>query len=201
MPLVVARRTRQRGRRPPRSFLCPSTISCASELLTRYRLPTQPAPFFRCWADANRDHQLPYQIVYHVCSTDDYVFLSGDQSSGMIEMRHELITGDELGPARFSSLYSREFAALSDMDGSDEDVSPFRCQTRNVRAGRQTYRAVLCIRSYKKLTGLYDAVVKMAALGSRTSGLLSTLRLSGVSFDNVQRVTRRYLESFRWPNR
>ncbi|HET7586418.1 MAG TPA: serine protease [Gemmatimonadaceae bacterium] len=169
--------------------------------LGRFRLPTQPAPFFKCWADADRDRDLPYQVVYHECSTDDYVYLSGDQSSGIIEMQHELITSTELSPSRFFSLYSEAFSDGDGMPGSDEDVTPFRCETRNVRTRARTYRAVLCVRGYKKLGGLYDAIVKMAALGTRTSGLMSTLRLSGVSFENVQRVTRRYLESFRWADR
>jgi len=45
---------------------------------------------------------------------------------------------------------------------------------------------------------LYDAVLKAATLGSRNAGLITTLSLSGVSFDNVQSVSRRYLENIKW---
>jgi hypothetical protein len=41
-------------------------------------------------------------------------------------------------------------------------------------------------------------VLRAAALGSTQTGLVTTLTLSGVSFANAQRITRRYLESIAW---
>jgi hypothetical protein len=49
-----------------------------------------------------------------------------------------------------------------------------------------------------KLPGLYDALLKVATVGSRNAGLVSTLSLSGVSFNNVETLSRRYLENIRW---
>ena len=43
--------------------------------LAPYDLPTKPAEFFRCWADAVRRKELPYVSVTHDCSTDDYIFV------------------------------------------------------------------------------------------------------------------------------
>jgi len=57
---------------------------------------------------------------------------------------------------------------------------------------------VLCARQYVKLPGLYDAVFRGATLGARNVGLVTTLSLSGASFDNVQALTQRYMESIRW---
>ena len=53
-------------------------------------------------------------------------------------------------------------------------------------------------RAYRKLAGLYDAVIKAAVLGDREAGLVATLTLSGVSFENVERLTARFLERFAW---
>jgi hypothetical protein len=39
---------------------------------------------------------------------------------------------------------------------------------------------------------------RAATLGARNVGLVSTLSLSGASFDNVQALSRRYMESIRW---
>jgi hypothetical protein len=63
-----------------------------------------------------------------------------------------------------------------------------------VRNGDTPMRAVLCLRRYRKLGELYDAVLKVAVLGHGNVGLVSTLTLSGVTFDNVQKLSRRYLE-------
>jgi hypothetical protein len=56
----------------------------------------------------------------------------------------------------------------------------------------------LCARQYVKLPGLYDAVLKVATIGSRNAGLVSTLSLSGVDYNNVETLSRRYLENIRW---
>jgi S1-C subfamily serine protease len=175
------------------------TGSAPTVTLGQFVLPTEPAPFFKCWADANRDPETPYQVVDHQCSTDDYVYLSSDQSTGIVELDHRLLTTDELNPLRFYALYTSTFHEEVDGTyGSEEEVTPFRCETNTVRHQARKLRAVLCVRRYKKLDGLYDAVLRVAALGSSRAGLVTTLTLSGVSFANAQRITRRFLESISW---
>jgi serine protease Do len=167
--------------------------------LGQFVLPTEPAPFFKCWADANRDPETPYQVVDHQCSTDDYVYLSSDQSTGIVELDHRLLTTEELNPLRFYALYTSTFHEEVDGTyGSEDEVTPFRCETTTVRNQARKLRTVLCVRRYKKLDGLYDAVLRAAALGSHRAGLVTTLTLSGVSFANAQRTTRRFLESISW---
>jgi serine protease Do len=168
-------------------------------VLGPYDLPTKPTEFFRCWADAVRRKELPYVSVVHDCSTDDYIFVSSDQSSGIVRFFHQFLSTEELNPLRFFTLYSAQFqAGNAAMFGNEEEVTPFRCQTSNVNAGKGKLKAVLCARQYLKLPGLYDAVFKAATLGARNAGLVSTLSLSGVSFDNVQSVSRRYMENIKW---
>lgn len=159
-----------------------------------FHVPTEPAPFFRCWADASRRQELPYETVTHRCSTDDYVFIAGDQSSGVITLDHELITTTKLNRVRFFSLYTEIFGRDDTPSGEEEHVTSWKCGTRNVRNGDTPMRAVLCLRRYRKLGELYDAVLKVAVLGHANVGLVSTLTLSGVTFDNVQKLSRRYLE-------
>lgn len=164
-----------------------------------YDLPTKPTEFFRCWADAVRRKELPYVSVSHDCSTDDYIFVSSEQSSGIVRFFHQLLSTDELNPLRFFTLYSGQLQAGNvAIFGNEEEVTPFRCQTRNVRTAAGKLKVVLCARLYLKLPGLYDAVFKAATIGSRNAGLLSTLSLSGVSFDNIQIVGRRFLENIKW---
>lgn len=174
--------------------------------LGRYTLPTRPASYFKCWADASHPtRELLYRRVEHECSTDDYVFISADQSSGVVSFRHELVTSDVLSALRFASLYSALFGAGTvGLEGSEEEVTRFSCVSRNVRRARTPHRgglsarAVLCVRRYRKLPGLYDAVIRIAALGDSRAGMISTLTLSGVSFENAQRVAERFLERMQW---
>ena len=164
-----------------------------------YTLPTKPAPFFRCWADAERGDDAPYELVDHECSTDDYLYISGEQSSGVIEVKHRVISSSRLNPLQFAALYSSEFKAdRVGPYGEDGEVTVFVCETRNVQHATRRFRTQLCLRRYRKLDGLYDAVLRAAAVGTLRSGLITTLTMSGVSFDNLQRLTRRYLEGITW---
>jgi S1-C subfamily serine protease len=209
--MALAQRALAPGYEPPKSFLKMIgtqllayqdeylaklfTDSTPTVTLGRYRLPTQPAPFFKCWADATRrSADQPYDFISHRCSTDDYVFLSPDQSTGTVEMDHRLYTSSDLGHIRFYALYQARFqAGHDDMDGDPNDVTRFACETRNVRHDSTLVRAALCLRRYVKFPGLYDAVLKAAVLGQRNSGVLTTLTLSGVSFENAERLSTRYL--------
>jgi len=203
------------GYRPPASFLdevgkqvranqdvylegmfagTPKTVE-----LGPYRVATEPAPFFRCWGDAQRGKELPYESVDHQCYTDDYLFIAGDQQAGVVSLSHQLISTRTLNAPRFFSLYTGIFQRDNTPSGQEEHVTSWRCGTRNVRNGSSTpLRAVLCVRRYRKLGELYDAVLKVAVLGRRDTGLVSTLTLSGVSFENVDRLTNRYLEQVTW---
>lgn len=170
-----------------------------SVTLGPYSLPTRPTDFFRCWADALRRKELPYVAVTHDCSTDDYIFVSSDQSSGIVRFYHQMLSTEKLNPLQFYRLYSTQFqAGNTAVFGNEEEVTPFRCQTRNVRTQTGKLKAVLCARQYVKLPGLYDAGFRVATIGARNVGLVTTLSLSGASFDNVQLLTRRYMENIKW---
>jgi len=163
-----------------------------------FLLPTTPAPFFNCWGDADRSPSRTYETVDHYCSTDDYLFISGSQSSGIVEFEHRLLTSDELSRFRFYNLYSDHFHHQGgSLDAGDDELTDYSCRSRNIRHDELTLRAVVCVRGYRRMPGLYDAVITAASLGEPHSGLVSTLTLSGVSFENVRRLAERYLRSIR----
>ena len=75
----------------------------------------------------------------------------------------------------------------------------WRCSTKNFpNASALPMRSVLCLRRYRKLGELYDAVFKVAVLGRRDSGLISTLTLSGVTIENITRLVASYAEQITW---
>jgi serine protease Do len=159
---------------------------------------TQPAPFFRCWADASHEHEQAYERVWHRCATDNDIYLDEDQSSGSMTVVHQLVSTRMLNAPRFYALYSRLFGTDDAPSGDEAFVTSWECQTRNVRHERTTMRTSICMRRYRKLGELYDAVLKVAVLGRSDVGLVSTLSMTGVTFDNVERVSRRYLKLIAW---
>ena len=163
-----------------------------------FDLPTQPAPFFRCWADANRDSEALFESVDHQCSTDDAIYLSGSQSSGIVSLSHRVLVSRGLNPLRFFSLYTAEFRQHRTEFEVPDDVTDYQCQNNNVRHHGMVMRTQFCVRRYTKYDGLYDAELKAAVLGARDAGVITSLSLSGVSFENALRLTKKYLERIRW---
>ena len=120
-----------------------------------------------------------------------------------MSLRHRLVTTTELNRIRFASLLQFVFEPGDEAMGGDERfVTSFRCATRNVASagsgGAGRVRAAVCLRRYRKLDGLYDAVVKTVTLGGAGSGVVSTLSLSGVSFETAQALAGRFVGSVRW---
>lgn len=167
-----------------------------------FRVMTDPAPVFRCWGGAERsderDDEPMYTEIWHRCGTDDDVFIADDQSSGVVELVHVALTSTKLNPAQFGTLYSARFGYDDTPGGDEKHVTSWKCTTRNVSAARTPVRAVLCLRGLKKIPGLYDGVLKVALLGRSNAGLISTLTLSGASWENIERLTSRYLERVAW---
>ena len=170
-----------------------------STMLGGVELPTRAAPFFNCWADADREVSRPWESVEHLCTTDDVVFLSEDLWAGVLEFGHTLFTTDELSPVRFFSMYQARFGDdVQWLGGGDEDLTEFRCRTRNVEQGGAIWRTVFCLRAYKRLAGLYDAVFKAAQLGRGNVGVMTRLTLSGVTAESAEATARRYFARVRW---
>lgn len=162
-------------------------------------LPTDPAPYFNCWADADDDPDAAYRSVVHRCSTDDEVFLAEDHWSGVVEFQHRVLVADRMPAAQFYRIYERAFAEGTDaLDDGGDDVTDFRCITRNVRQGGARWRTAFCVRAYTQLDGLYDAVFRAALLGRADTGVITELTLSGVTYDNAVAVSRRFFGLVRW---
>jgi hypothetical protein len=169
----------------------------ATTRLGEYQVPGRIAFFLRCWGDARRE---PGQVVEQVtqqCSSEDDLYLSRTQQTGMIHYQHDYSVGRNINRFRFYALYQAQFnQPYEKIPAEREDVSRFACHTDFVRHGSLTFKAALCLRRYKTVPGLYDAVLRAATLNAPTRGLVTTLILGGVTEDNARRFARHYLESF-----
>jgi hypothetical protein len=167
--------------------------------IDHYRLPSQLSPFFKCWGDSSHHENSPYQSVDHRCSTDDYIYISGEHSSGIMRFSHRSITSDEMNKFRFNHLYSESFKTSGHyMAGNEEEVTKFECRSGAVKRGEIIFKTAFCARGYRKLRGLYDVVFKAAVLSSENSGLETELDISGVSFEKAVVLTKGYLEMITW---
>jgi serine protease Do len=173
--------------------------SCQTIRIGGYKLPSQLSTFFKCWGDSKHPEDLSYHTVEHRCSTDDYIYISGEHSSGIIRFSHRHIMNDGMNSFRFSNLYSELFQNKGYyMPGKEEEVTRFECKSGTLRHGEIVFKTAFCTRGYKKLRGLYDVVFKAAVLGPDHSGLETELEISGVGFEKAVDVAKGYLEMITW---
>ena len=173
----------------------------ATTSLGNYRVPARIAPFMRCWGDANRTPENVYEQISQQCSSEDDIYLSRGQQTGIMHFQHDYYTGKNINRFRFYSLYQAQFnTPYTRVPATQEDVSRFACHTHFVAHKSLNFKAALCLRRYKQLPGLYDAVLRAATINENTRGVQTTLMLAGVTADNAQRFARRYLESFALEN-
>lgn len=168
-----------------------------------FRVITEPAPIFRCWGrsrkiDERDDEEPMYEELSHDCVTDDEVYIAEDQRSGVISVSHRAISSTRLNRVRFAALYATYFGTDNTPGGDEKHVTVWKCETRNVETSTIPARSVLCLRGLKRMPGLYDAVLQVAVLGKADAGLVSTLTLSGASFENIQRLSTQFLERLGW---
>ncbi|HXV62249.1 MAG TPA: serine protease [Vicinamibacteria bacterium] len=164
-----------------------------------FSVPTQPAAFFNCWADAYREDSVAYETVDHQCSTVDYIFISDELVSGRFWFYHRLIESDELNRFQFDTLYTDDFQqTYHGMGGGESEVTEFRCHSGAIREHRLAFKTVFCLRGYKKLPELYDLVFKAAVVGKPLIGLETALFASGLSFDNAEALVRWYMGAVAW---
>ena len=57
---------------------------------------------------------------------------------------------------------------------------------------------LVCVRSYRKLAGLYDFTVRVSSLNGSKRGFASHLDMYGLEFEPGMRFIRRYVEAMEW---
>ncbi|WP_224240894.1 S1 family peptidase [Hyalangium gracile] len=164
-----------------------------------YRVPGRWLPFLKCWGDTPHDPEAQYTVTNYQCSSEEDVFLSSEHRTGAVAYSHQHLSSTKLGALRFSALYSAFFASdPSVVEATREDVTNFRCHSEFVSTGGLTLRAALCLRAYKRFPGLYDLVLRAAALPTNNQGVDTSLTLAGFSRENAQKLARHYLEALSW---
>ncbi len=168
-------------------------------VLGKYKLPGQAANYLKCWGDSQRHEVNLFEIVSWECSAQNDLYLSRTQTISPVWYRHELISSTKLNPLRFYNLYQNYFLRGGyGFQGGSDDVGPFSCTTEFVANVGLEMKAVFCLRAYKKLLGLYDAVLRVATLGGNTEGVQSTLMIQAVSAESATRFSAHYLEAMTW---
>ena len=163
----------------------------------RYKVPVPIDQFMRCWGSSEPSRTGGLDLERSDCVMDTRIFV-GDYTTGSIGVRHESYDGSKLGTLRFAARYAASFRNESFTRLRSEHQTKPQCHEDYVDRGGLTLRAVVCLRAYKKLPGLYDLSVLVATLDQPQAGVQGRFDAQGLSFANAQRLARFYLEAYQW---
>ena len=169
--------------------------------LNGYSVPADLAAFVNCWGNSDEDEENNLALVYYRCQTNDDIYLSASVSTGIIRYQHELVSTETLGAMRFyGQLEKRQRFPRLQLDGDDRSMTNYQCRSDFVEQGALPLKLTFCVRAYRELGGLFDAYLSLTSLVDDSEALQSTLLLAGFSWDNLTRISARFLEAYRWQN-
>jgi len=161
----------------------------------RYRIPVPQERFMRCWGRSTPPDSRGLLFERSDCAMDSRVFVSGALLTGHIVVRHEAYDGRRLGALRFADRYAKSFRNESFGGGSRQQTPP-QCHEDFVQGEGVPLRAVLCLRAYKKLQGLYDVSLLVATLDGNDTGVQGRFDAYGLTLANAQKLAAHYLAGF-----
>lgn len=123
-----------------------------------------------------------------------------DERTGTLALEHVLVTSRGGGATALYRTASRHYAWTSaEAPGNSEDFhTRWRCEERLVKGARARLKALLCLRGYTKLEGLYDLVLRTMTFDSNTAVVASELRAFGFAHENLTAFAGRFLEGIAW---
>jgi len=164
---------------------------------SRYAIPLPTEDFLRCWGHGSPQSARGLQFERSDCEMESRVYVGGALLTGYLTVRHEAYDGRKLGALRFAERYSTSFR--NEHFGADGvALTAPQCHERNIDRDGLPLRALMCLRAYKKLVGLYNMSVLVASLDQADSGVQGRFDAFGVSFENAQRLAAHYLAGYAW---
>jgi len=163
----------------------------------RYTVPVPIDQFMRCWGSSEPSRTGGLDLERSDCVMDTRIFV-GDYTTGAIGVRHESYDGTKLGTLRFAARYAASFRNENFTRLRSEHQTKPQCHEDYVDRNGLPLRAVVCLRAYKKLPGLYDLSVLVATLDQKQAGVQGRFDAQGLSFPNAQKLAKHYLEAYGW---
>jgi hypothetical protein len=167
--------------------------------LKDFQVAGELADWMSCWGNSLQNGNDAIKHVYYHCQSQDDIFLSGSLSTGVIRFQHDLLSTDRLHPMRFyHQLEKRSFYPQLRLDGTEESVTRYQCQSGFMEQSGMNMKSVFCVRAYHKLPGIYDAYLYLTSLVEGQEALQTTLVLAGFDWENLARLSETFVGKLAW---
>ena len=167
-------------------------------------IPNEIAGYIRCWGSSENGAEIKYENFMSICSQDEYIFLSGNFTTGSIVYQFNWLESDELNIFQFYNLYQAQIENVyPDNYAGRDDVTNFEChEDFHSKSSQQDIKIVtkgtFCARKYKEYPGLFDVLYLGATVHENHNGLVSHFTLAGVSMDMAIKFTEKFLSNITW---
>jgi hypothetical protein len=95
-------------------------------------------------------------------------------------------------------LEKRSYYPQLRLDGTEETVTRYQCQSGFIEQSGMNMKSVFCVRAYRKLPGIYDAYLYLTSLVEGQEALQTTLVLAGFSWENLVRLSETFVGKLAW---
>jgi serine protease Do len=163
----------------------------------RYQIPVPQEQFVRCWGSSSPAEAKGMAFERSDCQMDNAIFISDRLYTGSFSVRHEVYDARKIGAVRFARAYSDSFANES-FGGAGREITAPQCREDFIDAAGLPLRAVVCLRAYKRLTGLHGVSVLVTSVDANTEGVQGRFDAHGVTFSNALALSEHYLRGFGW---
>lgn len=164
------------------------------ELFSEHELFGEIRKDFQCWGSANSDDEERHiDAASKSCRAGNSIYLDNDLDAGQLSFSFTKDTSIDLTVTQFSQTMKPSMRA--DNDSNYENSTNYRCHVDFLEGESSDYyqRVTTCIRSYKKLDGLFDSLLLVERNGN-SEAFASHLSLSAVERDQIQAMNRKFIE-------
>lgn len=160
------------------------------------QVPGRIHPAFKCWGDTVHQEKDPYLYFSSTCSTQEYIYLDDDFTTGTILYRYDVLEAKpDFDTFRFYALYEAKYDLSLNLSRRtrEQDVTNYECETGFVTVEGQKWKSSFCVRRYKNYPALYDMHLYMARVGDLRKGFIVSLAAEGVSQENALQLAQKFM--------
>lgn len=156
----------------------------------------------KCWGEGKaedlKDEQL-FSYGTKWCQSENDIYLSSGFRTGTMGYSFMWIKSESLNPLEFSRIYSNEFDhSYFYPTATKKEVANFDCQGNFIALADHDWKAVYCVRRYKKYPKLHDVFLALAALDGPKRGHIIRIGLAGLNEPLATRFLRKFLGEIKW---
>lgn len=150
---------------------------------------------FQCWGSTNQeDKERVFSKAVKRCYTGNPIYLDHELDAGNVFFAFRHYKPLNLNSIQFSQITGTQMYADNQLNF--EQVGNYQCHSDVIKAefASDGYtRIVTCLRKYKKLTGLYDSMIRVEK-NTNTEAFNAFLSISGAEKEQISLLNRTFVE-------